>query len=291
MIPKGKLLIIGGAEDKGEEAPDMEAQNKQFEHFEILNKLFSENNRSQKIEVITTASKIPDEMQKKYIKAFKKIGYHQVGFIDIANKEEVRNKEYEDRISEAGSILFSGGDQFRISSIIGGSRLCDIIVEKYLHDEHFIVAGTSAGAMAIPSIMIWDGGTEEALIDKDIKTAAGLGLLRHCIVDTHFIKRGRFGRLAHAVIINPAELGIGLGEDTALLISKGTEATCLGSGMVVIIDAKEVGQTNITEAEEGCPIYVENLKVHLIVKGCRFSLEERKLYNPVMSRTKKNKVT
>jgi cyanophycinase len=283
MTPKGKLLIIGGAEDKGgDETPEMADYNKEFEHFEILKELLPKGKRDHKIEIITTASSIPGEIQKAYSKAFKKIGYSQIGFMHIDTKEGARSEEYAKRLEQAGAVLFSGGDQFHISTVIGGSKVGDLIMDKYTHDKDFIVAGTSAGAMALTGIMIWEGGTEEALIDKDLKTSAGLGLLKHCIVDTHFIKRGRFGRLSHAVIINPAELGIGLGEDTALLIRKGTEATCYGSGMVVIIDGKEIAQTNITDADSGCPVYVENLKVHLLVKGCKFSLSERKLYQPAM---------
>jgi cyanophycinase len=275
MIPKGKLLIIGGAEDKGgDDTPDMVDINDDANHLEILRELLPKK-KAHCIEIITTASEEPDEMKKTYTKAFKKLGYSEIGFIDIRTKEDAHSEDYQKRIAACGCVFFTGGDQFRISTIIGGTPVDQVIKDKYMHDPDFIVAGTSAGAMAIPEIMIWEGGVEEALIDTDLKTSAGLGLLKHCIVDTHFIKRGRFGRLAHAIVINPAELGIGLGEDTALVIRKGSEATCYGSGMVVIIDGKNIVHTNITEARGDCPIYVDNLTVHLLVKGCKFSLEQR----------------
>jgi cyanophycinase len=210
----------------------------------------------------------------------------------ITDKLEARQEDFHTRIKKAKAVLFSGGDQFPISTIFGGTELEALIHEKYYHEEDFIVAGTSAGAMAMSGVMIKEGGTEEVLIDTDIKTTSGLGLLKSCIIDTHFIKRGRFGRLSHAVMINPGELGIGLGEDTALLIKGGDEATCYGSGMVVIIDGKHIGRTNITQAEQGCPVYVENLKVHLLVKGCRFSISERQLLEPpqvkLKSKVKRN---
>lgn len=117
---------------------------------------------------------------------------------------------------------------------------------------------------------------------RDLKTSSGLGFLQNCIIDTHFIKRGRFARLAHAIIINPDQLGVGLGEDTALIIKNGSEAECRGSGMVVIIDGKSIRQTNITTVKEDEAVYVENLKVHLLVKNCRFSIKTRKLYNPTL---------
>jgi cyanophycinase len=152
-----------------------------------------------------------------------------------------------------------------------------VIKEKYLKDKNFIVAGTSAGAMAIPKLMIYEGGKHEAMLKEDLKIASRLGILDLCIVDTHFIKRGRFGRLAHAVVMNPETLGIGLGEDTALIIKNGYDAECRGSGMVVIIDGNEILKTNVTEIEDNDPIFVKNLKVDLLIKGNKFSIKERKM--------------
>lgn len=291
MIPKGKILIIGGAEDKGgEESPDIKDSNSAYEEFEILKNLVPADKHARKVEIITSASSVPDEVREMYKKAFKKMGYGNIGFIDINDKLEARKKEYYKRVEHASTILFSGGDQFRISTILGGTEIVDLIKEKYMHDSNFIVAGTSAGAMAIPKVMINEGGTDEALLDRRIRTSAGLGILEHCIVDTHFIKRGRFGRLAHAVIVNPGQLGIGLGEDTALLIKNGTDAECYGSGMVVVIDGKAIEQTNIADVAEGEPVFVENLRVHLLVKGCRFSLKDRRLEVPAILPKKKKAI-
>jgi cyanophycinase len=221
-----------------------------------------------------------------YIRTFTKLGYKNTGFLNITNKEEAHDEKFLDRLKSAHTVLFSGGDQFRISTILGGTPVAEILKEKYLHEKDFLIAGTSAGAMALPRIMIIEGGDSETLLDKDIKTSSGLGLIDNCIVDTHFIQRGRFGRLSHSIIINPGLLGIGLGEDTALVIKNGEDATCYGSGMVIIIDGEDITQTNITEVEHKNPVYVENLKVHLLVKGCRFSLHERKLTGQVKNAEK-----
>lgn len=287
MIPKGTLLIIGGAEDKGDNhSPDMEFKSHEFEHFEILKLLLKGMKR---IEVITTGSETQDDVKKEYKKTFKKLGFTNTGFIPIENKADARLPKYMKRIEEANVIFFSGGDQFRLSTILGGTPLINVIAKRYLEDKHVVVAGTSAGAMVMSEIMINEGGNNEALLKDDLKLASGFGLLKHCIIDTHFIKRGRFGRLAHAVIISPGLLGIGLAEDTALLIKNGKDAECLGSGMVVIIDGTEIGQTNISAVEEEYGIFVENLKVHLLVKGCRFNLKTRMLANPAINvRKKKN---
>jgi cyanophycinase len=281
--PKGKLLIIGGSEDKGEEeTPDMQGKNKEFERFEVLRKVLPGGSK-EKIELITTGSEMPEEVQKKYKKAFQKIGYPHLDFIPIKNKMEARDEGYIKRMENAGAVFFSGGDQFRLSTILGGTPIIETIKRRYYEDPDFIAAGTSAGAMVMSKIMITEGGTNEALLKSDLKTSSGFGMLEYCIIDTHFIMRGRFGRLAQAVIINPGQLGVGLGEDTALIIKNGSDAICTGSGMVVIIDGTDIQQTNITEVEKDKPIFVENLRVHLLVKDCRFDLKARELENPAIN--------
>lgn len=285
MIPKGTLLIIGGAEDKGDnKALDIERKSGEFKHFEIL-KLLIKGNKI--VEIITTGSEKQHEVKVKYQQTFNKIGFKNAGFIPIEDKNDAQESEYIQRIEKANAILFSGGDQFRLSTILGGTPLIDVISKRYYEDSDLVVAGTSAGAMVMSKIMISEGGTNEALLKNDMKTTSGFGFLEHCIVDTHFIKRGRFGRLAHAVIINPGQLGVGLGEDTALIVKNGKDAECFGSGMVVIIDGSEIGQTNISNVEDEYGVFVENLKVHLLVKGCRFNLKTRMLANPAINPRKK----
>lgn len=287
MKRKGKLLIIGGAEDIGDEVLPMKEKVKSYEPFEILKELLHAS-KNKKIEIITTGSMVPEEVFKRYQKAFHSIGYPDPGFMSIQDKLEARDPEYIQRTEKAGAIFFTGGDQFRLSTILGGTEILSIIKKRYREDKDFLVAGTSAGAMAMSSVMITQGGTEEALIYRNLTTTSGLGFLNNCIIDTHFIKRGRFGRLAHAIIINPDQLGIGLGEDTALIIENGSEAECRGSGMVVIIDGKEIGQTNIMNANEREAVFVEDLRVHILVKGCRFSISTRRLYRPAIEESKKS---
>jgi cyanophycinase len=286
MQPKGKLLIIGGAEDKGEEDVPAKEKNKEFERYEILKEVLP-GGKSQKIEIITSGSQMQEEMRNRYEKAFQRMGYPHVDFIPIKDKLEARDRSYIKRINEAGAVFFTGGDQFRLSTILGGTPLTKALKKRYVEDSNFIIAGTSAGAMVMSEVMISEGGTAEALYKDDLKTSSGFGFLTYCIIDTHFIARGRFGRLAQAVIVNPEQLGVGLGEDTALIIKNGSDATCAGSGMVVIIDGQDIEQTNITEVENHSPVFVENLRVHLLIKGCRYNLKERKLMNPAINpRTK-----
>ncbi len=279
MKPKGKLLIIGGAEDKGEGGerwPDIKDKNKNFKHYEILGELLPPDpKKDHHIEIITTASEDPEEMNKTYTNAFKRAGFSNIHHIGIRNKEEARDESYVKRIEKANAVLFSGGDQFRLSTILGGTELIETIKKKYYKDKNFIIAGTSAGAMIMSRLMIYDGQSHEALLKGDLKITSGFGLISDCIIDTHFVKRGRFGRLAQAIVMNPTCTGIGLGEDTALIIKKGNEAECRGSGMVIIIDGEHMGHTNLTYAEEGTPICVENLKVHILARGDGYLIKER----------------
>ncbi|MEF9478491.1 Type 1 glutamine amidotransferase-like domain-containing protein [Chryseobacterium sp. 1B4] len=135
-----------------------------------------------------------------------------------------------------------------------------------------MIAGTSAGAMCMPKIVILEAVNGEAILEHDIDLDSGLGFIENCIIDTHFAHRARFGRLSHAVILHQECWGIGLGEDTALLIEEGHKATCKGSGSVWIINAKEIRQTNTETAKKGFPVYVENLKVHILTDNCKIDL-------------------
>ena len=278
MKPKATILIIGGNEDRGnDEMGESRIDNEQYQQFEILKELLPKKSKKKIIEIIISASDIPAEMTKMYQKAFREIGFSDIGFINIKDKIEARNIKNCDKINRAHAVLFSGGDQFKLSTLLGGTEILDSINEKFYHDKDFIIAGTSAGAMSIPKIMIYQGGKHEAMLKNDLQLTSGLGFLDSCIVDTHFIKRGRFGRLAHAITMNPDMLGIGLGEDTALMIKGGSEATCYGSGMVIIIDGHQILSTNITEIENDDPIYVENLIIDILVKGNKFSIADRKM--------------
>ncbi len=278
QIPRGKLILIGGAEDKGQAgAVSIEQQNKQFVRFEILKELLPDKKRGKTIlEVITTASEHPDAVVETYQEAFKEIGFNQVGFMNMGNNPDARNPIFIERIMKAHAVLFAGGDQLRISTILGNTDVIDVIMERYYEDADFIVAGTSAGAMAASTLMIYEGQNYEALLKESVKTSSGLGFIDNCLIDTHFIKRGRFGRLTEALLMNPAYIGIGLGEDTALIIKKGNEAECKGSGMVVIMDGRDITHSNIAYAEPGTPLCVENMRIHILAKGNGFLLNERR---------------
>jgi cyanophycinase len=275
-VPKGKLILIGGAEDKGENIKVRSITNKQIRRLEILNELIPVRKQKGGIEIITTASSEPTEVNKIYQQAFHKIGFKKVGFISIGNHPDSHNPAFLKRINEAHAVLFSGGDQFRLSTILGNTDILEAVKERYFNDPDFIVAGTSAGAMAATSLMMYEVEEHERLVKHSIKISSGLGFLDGCIIDTHFTSRGRFGRLAQAIVMNPTCVGVGISENTALIITKGREAYCIGSGMVIIIDGRGVEHTNIAYADDDEGICIENLKVHILCEGNGYMLEDRK---------------
>lgn len=278
MIPKGQLIIIGGHEDKGEtpgESLVIQPKKKSKTHFEILGTLILKIPRVHHIiEIIASASSIPEEMQELYINSYKNVGFTNVGFIRVENEEDACDPVSIKRVQNAHAVFFTGGDQNKLILRLANTEILTAIKNKYYSDKNFIVGGTSAGAMAIPEIIIGGGIIREALYKEDIKISKGLGLISNVLVDTHFVKRGRFARLAHAVVLNPSCLGIGLEEDTALLISDGSQAKCIGSGMVILIDGSKINATNINNVDNDTPIVVENLIVSIIAEGSVFTLKK-----------------
>ncbi|MBK7910885.1 cyanophycinase [Candidatus Pollutiaquabacter sp.] len=281
MIPKGKLISIGGNEDKGTEPEPLFTQKNNLNFFElqILSRIMHEcGGHDAHIEVITSASSIPEEVGQNYLDAFGKLHCTNVRIMDIRNREDAQNPEMIERIRNCDGVMFSGGNQLRLSSIFGGTQFLEIITERYFHEDGFVIAGTSAGAMAMSNTMIYQGSSSEALLKGEVKITTGLAFMRDVIIDSHFVKRGRFGRLTQAVAANPSCIGIGLGEDTGVLVTEGRYMEAIGSGLVIIIDGHHIRHTNIADLKEGSPISIENIIVHVLAKGNCFDLKERKFY-------------
>lgn len=277
--PKGKLFAIGGAEDKGTDLEKGEIQRNNLNFFElgILKRIVDESGGANAhIEVVTTASSIPLEVGENYLKAFGKIGCTNIGLIHIRNREEALKFEYFERIKNCNAVMFTGGNQLRLSATFGGTEFLKIILDRYHHDENFVVAGTSAGAMAMSNTMIYEGNATKAHLKGEVKMTTGLAFINNVIIDSHFEKRGRFGRLAQAVACNPQCVGIGLGEDTGMLITKGNQMQAIGSGLVIIIDGHDITHSNIADIPDGNPISVENLKVHFCANGNGYIVSERR---------------
>ncbi len=277
-IPAGKLIAIGGAEDKGTVVENGEVRRTNLNFFElgILRRIVEEaGGPLSRIEVVTTASMIPFEVGNNYLDAFGKIGCTNIGEMHIRNRHDATDEKYIERIKNCDCVLFSGGNQMRLSATFGGTEFIKILHRRY-QEEKFVIAGTSAGAMAMSTTMIYEGNATRAHLKGEVKISTGLGFLNGVIIDSHFEKRGRFGRLSQAVATNPSSIGIGLGEDTGMLITEGNLMEAIGSGLVIIIDGHNIRHSNIADIPEGNPISIENLVVHFCEKGNGYILGERK---------------
>jgi cyanophycinase len=282
MKIQGKLIIIGGAVDKGsftETNLDKDApKNLNFFEEGILKRIIKESAKKElsRIEVITTASKIPREIGPEYVKAFSYLGANNIDVLYIEKREQASEPEVLERLKAADVVMFTGGDQLRLTSILGGTPFDDILIYKYINTD-FIYAGTSAGAAAASNNMIYQGSSHEALLKGEVKITSGLGLIDDVVIDTHFVQRGRIGRLFQAVVGNPKVLGIGLGEDTGLLILNGRQMEAIGSGLVILVDGREVKDTNLTQVELGKPISINHLVTHVMSKNDTFDLDTFKM--------------
>lgn len=286
-LPKGKLIAIGGAEDKGTiiEPGELPRSNLNFVELGILRRIVEEaGGTSSRIEVVTTASMIPFEVGNNYMNAFGRIGCTDIGLMHIRNREDAMREENIERIKACRAVMFSGGNQLRLSSTFGGTNFLRIIQNRY-QNEHFIIAGTSAGAMAMSTTMIYEGEASRAHLKGEVKLTTGLAFISKVIFDSHFEKRGRFGRLSQTVASNPSAIGIGLGEDTGMLITEGNKMEAIGSGLVIIIDGHEVLHSNIADIPAGNPISVQHLIVHLCAKGNGYIVNERCFIEKMASET------
>jgi len=228
------------------------------------------------VEVITTASKIPELVGIEYIKSFNQLQLTNVHVLDIRSREQANAPETLERVRNADVVMFSGGDQLRLTAIFGGTEFLRIIKTRY-REQDFIIAGTSAGAAAASSNMIYRGSSSEALIKGEIQITGGLGLIDDVIVDTHFVQRGRIGRLFYAVATNPGMLGIGLGEDAGLLITEGVTLEAIGSGLTILVDGRYISETSIYDVEIGSPVSIDNLKVHVMSIFDKYDLHSHEL--------------
>ena len=273
---KGTLIPIGGNEDKG----DRNTHEKYtIEYIEegILSHVVKEcGGKNSKIIVIPTASSIPVEVGENYKDAFTKLGCTNIHVLDIRSKEDSEKPESIDLIKTADCIMFSGGDQSKISNKIGGTTIHNILLDRYKNEEGFVIAGTSAGAMVMANEMIAGGSSTDAFIKGAVKMREGLGLIPELVFDTHFIQRGRFGRQSEAVAKYPNLLGIGLAEDTGLII-KNNEFVVIGSGMIIVFDPKTLTHNNEELLSEGTPMTMANLTVHVLSNGDRFNIDNRKV--------------
>jgi cyanophycinase len=283
MRPKGKLIAVGGNEDKGA-APEGGHRDRvyrsDFIEAGILRRVVNEiGGRDKRLAVITSASSIPKEVGNNYVEAFAKLGLTNVDHMDIRDRKDV-TPEMIERLKSADGVMMSGGNQLRLTSIFGGTTFLGVMKDRYLNEEGFVIAGTSAGAMCMSNTMIYQGHSSTGLFKGEVKMTTGLALVADVIIDSHFVARGRFNRLTQGIAANPASIGIGLGEDTGVVITGGDHLEIIGSGQVIIFDGHDMKHTNIADVEEGRAISIEHMIVHIISEGYHYNVKQRCFYAP-----------
>ncbi|WP_018478669.1 cyanophycinase [Pontibacter roseus] len=279
--PKGKIVAIGGNEDKGSvprPADEQLGDNIRFFEQGILRRIHDElHGLGTRIEVVTTASLIPEEVGQAYLDAFLLLGCDNVGVLHIRDAADANKAEYLERLAKADGVMFTGGNQTRLAEIFPGSQALQLLKTRYMQEEKFLISGTSAGAMALTHIMIEQSKETIPLVKGMVRLCEGLGLVNQVVIDTHFVNRRRIPRLIETIAANPSLIGIGLGEDTGILITNGDCVETIGSGLVILIDGRKLDENNYATAGEGEALCLENLIMHVLPKGKEFWINTGKI--------------
>lgn len=266
LAAPGPLVAIGGAEDRTSDLA-------------ILSQVFSlAPAGNAEVTVIASASSIPEQILPIYRAAFERLGASEVHTLAIEDRQQAADSDVVRLIERSGVIFFTGGDQLRLTHIMGGSPALKAI--RACSQAGAVVAGTSAGAAALPGTMIYNGDAEDALRKGAVNMTSGLGLVEGLIIDSHFLKRGRFTRLMEAGAANPQHLGVGLSEDAAVVIHPHGVLEAIGPGHVIIIDSRDLASSNIAELEMGAPVAIENMILHALISGHGFDVEARRYLAP-----------
>ena len=260
--PRGRLVAIGGAEDRTSQ-------------LEILTRVMElAPCGTHNVAVIATASGVPEEVLPVYEAAFKRLGATSVHLFPLRDRDAAADPDTVAAIRDCGVIFFTGGDQLRLTSVLGGSDVLAAIRQRF--GEGAVVAGTSAGAAAMSLTMISGGEAADALRKGGVTMSPGLGLVEGLTIDSHFLERGRFTRLMEVGATNPELLGVGLGEDAAVIIHPGRILEALGSGHVILVDNKGISSSNVAEVEVGAPLAVENVVMHAMISGHGYDTDRRR---------------
>jgi cyanophycinase len=255
----GTLIIIGGHEDKDGER--------------VILREVARHVRDGRLVLATVASHQPEGYFEAYEQAFADLGVHNITELYVHDRSETLDGEMRHMLEGAAGIFFSGGDQLRISSQIGDTPVEQEV--RAIFARGGLIAGTSAGASVMSETMLVRGTSGESHRIGDLHMAPGLGLIRNVIIDQHFAERGRFGRLLGAIAQNPRVLGIGIDEDTAIVVH-GQTFRVIGSGAVYVADGAGVTHSNIAEAEPDRTLSLYDVRLHVLSTGDTFDLARRR---------------
>ena len=257
---RGWIVPIGGAENK-ENDP------------RILQRFIDvSGGPDADIVVIPTASQL-HETGHRYEQVFRGLGARRVSVMDFDTRRDCQEPSRLERLEQASGIFFTGGNQLRLTTLLGGTPVAKLIRSRNAHGV--TVGGTSAGASILSEHMIAFGDEGGSAISGSVRLAPGLGLTNRFVIDQHFRERDRFGRLLTALAYNPFAVGVGLDEDTAAFIGPTNLLEVEGTGGVTVVDAADVTYSSMDSIAEGQPLCMLGLKVHLLVTGATFNLHSR----------------
>ncbi|HEV2707393.1 MAG TPA: cyanophycinase [Pyrinomonadaceae bacterium] len=258
---RGKLVVIGGGEDK-------EGDREILKEFARLAR-----GARARIVVMTVATDHPEEVGREYKDVFRQLGVDDVEVVDVSSREHATHEDSLEKISKATALFFTGGDQLHITSLLGGTEMQKLITKRF--ERGMLIGGTSAGAAMMSNSMILGGGSEENPRAEAVKIGPGMDFLVGAMIDTHFSQRGRHGRLLTAVAHYPQDLGLGIDENTALIVDH-TEFEVIGEGAVTVFDAGAMSYTNLPYVEECGGLALYEVSVHVLPAGHKFDLANRK---------------
>jgi cyanophycinase len=255
------LIVIGGREDKIGDA--------------LILREVARHVGSGKLVVTDVASSDPEGLFEEYEEVFHKLGMERVERLEVRSRKAASDAKVLRVLNDANAVFFTGGDQLKITSQIGGTPVYDRIREIYRRGG--VVAGTSAGASVVCGTMLTAGsGQTSPRLGESVQMAPGLGFIRNVIIDQHFAERGRMGRLLAAVAQNPRTLGLGIDENTAVVIDAAESFYVVGAGAVYAVDGRYISYSNVTEAAADRTLAVYDLKLHVLTEGDSFDLETRR---------------
>ena len=263
------LIAIGGGELQ--ESEDI------LEKFVKLVK----KNSDARLVVMTIATDEPDAAGDKYNRLFRKNGIRHVGIVDVSQRDDSFKEANLKKVGEADALFFTGGDQLNITSLLGGSKLHNLIYERI--KDGIVVAGTSAGAAMMSNSMIVSGRSDTAPKVGGVEIAPGMNLLSSTIIDTHFSERGRHGRLLTAIAHYPQDLGIGIDERTAIVI-RHNEFKVLGEGVVTIMDGSQMRHNNLPYRKDDETVGLFGVDIHVLPAGYKYDLKKREPVSPAMGK-------
>lgn len=255
--PPGPLVVIGGAEDKSGEMVIL----REFVRLAGGDKA--------DILVMTVATQLPQEVGAEYQDVFSRLGVRNVQPLHVNSREDANDPANIEAISRATGVYFTGGNQIRITSLLGGTAMDECLHQR--RGEGLVLGGTSAGAAIMSAIMITEGPSETNPQVNLVEKSPGMGFMSDVVVDQHFAQRGRLGRLLTVVAEHPGQLGLGIDENTAIVV-RDSEFEVIGAGAVTIIDARHMTYTNMHGPAEDQNLALYGIQLHILPAGHRFDL-------------------